>query len=91
MTEEKKLNRKNKFYHNFIELIAVGSITGIFAGAIVTFFNILVHEGEHISRNAYAYVRENPAFIPLLLFALFAGAFLIGVAVNIKLLQDKRP
>ena len=84
LTKGKKPNKKSKFYHNFIELIAVGSITGIFAGAIVTFFNILVHEGEHISRNAYAYVRENPAFIPLLLLALFAGAFLIGVAVNIS-------
>lgn len=84
LTKEKKSNRKSKFYHNFIELIVVGSVTGIFAGAIVTFFNILVHEGEHISRNAYAYVRENPAFIPLLIFALIAGAFLIGVAVNIS-------
>lgn len=82
--KEKKPNKKGKYYRNFIELIAVGSITGIFAGSIVTFFNILVHEGEEISRNAYAYVRANPAFIPLLILALVAGAFLIGVAVNIS-------
>lgn len=84
LTKEKQPNKKGKFYHNFIELIAVGSITGIFAGAIITLFTILVHEGEQISRNVYAYVRENPAFIPLLIFALIAGAFLIGVAVNLS-------
>ncbi len=84
LIKEKKPNKKSKFYHNFIELIAVGGITGIAAGTIVTFFNILVHEGEHISRNAYAYVRANPAFIPLLILALIMGAFLIGVAVNVS-------
>ncbi len=71
-------------YRNFIELVAVGSVTGIFAGAVVTVFNILIHEGEKISRGAYAYVRANPAFIPLLLVALLLGAFLLGVAVNIS-------
>lgn len=82
--KEKKTKKKGKYYRNFIELIIVGSITGIFAGAIVTFFNILAHHGEEISRDVYAYVRANPAFLPLLIFALFSGAFLIGVAVNIS-------
>ncbi len=76
--------KKGSLYRNFVELVAVGSVTGIFAGAVVTVFNILVHEGEHISRNAYAYVRANPAFLPLLLAALVLGAFLLGVAVNIS-------
>ena len=77
-------NRTGKLHRNFIELIIVGSVTGIFAGIIVTFFNILAHEGEIISRNAYEYVRQNPVFIPLLIAALVAGAFLLGVAVNIS-------
>ena len=81
---QKQLNKKGKVHRSFIELIIVGSITGVFAGLIVTVFNILVHHGEEISRDAYAYVRSNPAFIPLLLLALVAGAFLIGVAVNIS-------
>ncbi len=81
---EEKPKKKGKFYRNFIELITVGTVTGVFAGAIVTFFNILVHHGEYISRNAYGYVRENPAFIPLLLLTLIAGAFLLGVAVNVS-------
>ena len=50
---EKKDLKKTNIYRIFIELVAMGSITGVFVGIIATFFNILVHEGEHISRNAY--------------------------------------
>ncbi len=82
---KKQQNKKRgNLYRNFLELVTVGSVTGLFAGAVVTLFNILVHEGEHISRNAYAYVRANPTFIPLLLLALIFGAFLLSVAVNIS-------
>ncbi len=77
-------NKKNNLYKNFIELVAVGSVTGVSAGAIVTFFNVLAHEGEHISRDVYGYIRQNPAFIPLLFLTLAVGAFLIGVFVNIS-------
>ena len=79
-----KKKKTGELYRNFIQLVLVGSITGIFGGAIVTLFNILAHEGEHLSQTAYAYVRSNPAFIPLLFLALIGGAFLIGVAVNIS-------
>ena len=64
---------KRDFYTGFIELILVGGITGIATGAVVTIFNVLMHEGEVISKGVYAYVRANPAFIPLLLLALLAG------------------
>ncbi len=86
MMKQKKTKKKNKgnLYRSFIELVAVGSLTGIFAGAIVTLFNMLVHEGEHISRDIYGYVRANPAFIPVLLLLLAMGAFFIGVLVNIS-------
>ncbi len=80
----KQRNKKGSVYRNFIELIAVGSVTGIFAGIIVSFFTVLVHEGEEISQNAYAYIRQNPAFIPLLLLALSVGAFLVGSAMQIS-------
>ena len=83
-TIEKKDLKKTNIYRIFIELIAVGSLTGVMVGLIVTFFNMLVHEGEHLSRDAYAYVRENPVFIPLLVLALLAGAFVIGVLVNVS-------
>lgn len=81
---QKQKKRKGSLYRNFIELVAVGSVTGIFAGVVVSLFEILVHHGEEISRDAYAYVRANPAFIPLLLLALVLGAFFIGVAVNLS-------
>ncbi len=81
--EKSKKKRRGNRYRNFIELVAVGSLTGVFAGAVVTLFSLLVHEGEKISQNAYAYVRENPAFLPLLLLGLLCGAFLIGVVVNV--------
>ncbi|MBR2622886.1 MAG: ClC family H(+)/Cl(-) exchange transporter [Clostridia bacterium] len=83
-TNERKQLKKTNVYRIFIELVAVGSVTGIVVGAIVTLFNILVHEGESISRDVYAYVRANPAFIPLLVLGLVAGAFAIGVLVNIS-------
>ncbi len=81
VTEKKK---SGNLYRNFIQLLFVGSVTGIFAGAIATLFNIFAHHGEEISRNCYAYIRSNPLFIPVLLFALLGVAFLLGVAVNIS-------
>lgn len=75
---------KKTLTHTFLELVAVGGVTGIAAGAIVTTFNILVHEGEHISRNVYAYVRANPAFLPLLFLALVCTGLMLGVAVNLS-------
>ena len=82
-TKEKDVKKSN-LYHSFLELVAVGSVTGIMTGLIVTAFNVLVHEGEAISRDLYAYVRANPAFIPLLFLALVFGGFLLGVAVNVS-------
>ncbi len=84
MNAKQTNKRRGNRYHNFLQLVLVGSVTGITAGIVVTFFNLLVHEGEEISRNAYAYVRANPVFLPLLLLALVAAAFLIGVAVNLS-------
>ena len=81
---KKQKKQKGHLYRNFIELVAVGSVTGIFAGVVVSLFKILVYEGEEISRGVYAYVRAHPAFIPLLLLALALGAFFIGVAVNLS-------
>lgn len=82
--EKKHNKKKGNLYQSFIELVMVGCVTGVFAGAIVTFFNILAHEGEIISRDVYAYVRANPAFIPLLLLVLALGGFFIGVLANIS-------
>lgn len=79
-----QMKDKKTLTHTFLELVAVGGVTGVVAGTIVTVFNILVHEGEHISRNVYAYVRENPQVLPLLFLALICLGLMLGVAVNIS-------
>jgi H+/Cl- antiporter ClcA len=81
---KKQKQKMGNLYRDFIQLVIVGSITGIFAGIIVTLFNILAHEGEIISRDLYAYVRANPIWIPLLVLALALVAFMLGVAVQIS-------
>ena len=83
-TNERKTLKKTNVYRIFIELVAVGSITGAVVGVIVTFFNLLMYHGEEISRGIYAYARKNPVFIPMLVFALMGGVFIIGVLVNIS-------
>lgn len=79
--EPKKTRNK---YGNAVQLVAVGGITGIFAGAIVTFYNLLAEEGEEISRGVYAYIRANPVFLPLFFLVLSLGAFFLGVIVRIS-------
>ncbi len=82
--ETQQNRKKGNLYRNFLQLVLVGCVTGVFAGAVVTVFSILVHEGERISRDVYAYVRSNPAFLPLLFVALICGAFLVSVAMGLS-------
>ena len=84
MMKEKYKKKSGNVYRNMLQLVAVGCLTGVCAGTLLTFFNILAHKGEEISRDVYAYVRANPAFIPLLLLALLVTAFLLGVALRIS-------
>ena len=90
MEKEKNQTKKDNIvsggmlYRSFIELMLTGCVTGACAGVIVTLFNILVHDGEHISRNLYAYVRENPLLVPLLFIGLFVVAFVLGTAVQLS-------
>ena len=82
--KKEKVVTGGKLYRSFIELMFTGCATGIVAGVVVTLFNILVHEFESISRNIYAYMRENLWFIPLLFVGLFALSIILGVAVYIS-------
>lgn len=76
-----KIKQKQNIYGNALQLILVGSVTGVFAGAVVTLYNLLAKRGEEVSRDLYAFVRANPAFIPLLFIVLGLGAFLLSVVV----------
>lgn len=80
---KEKTRRKNNVYRNAVQLVAVGVVTGIFAGAVVTLYNLAASSGEEISRDIYAYVRQNPVFVPLLFLVLALGAFFLSVAVRL--------
>ncbi|MDE7453065.1 MAG: chloride channel protein [Clostridia bacterium] len=76
--------RKNLrlFADNGINLLLLSILTGLFAGVVITFYNILMSIGETTSEKFYTLFLENPAFVPLLFLALAAGALVIGTAVK---------
>ena len=80
---KKKLEKiKSNAYHYGVQLVAVGALTGLFAGAVVTIYNVLTTKAESFSRGVYELLRENPAFIPLLFVTLFLGAVIVGGIVK---------
>ena len=60
------------------EIVAVGALTGLVVGVIITCFTALCTLAEQFSSGYYGFFRDHPAFIPLLFLALFAGSILIG-------------
>ncbi len=74
-TKFRKLSDKAVY---FGQIIGVGAITGLFAGIVVTLFNVVFEYAEEFSPEYYLFFRENPAFIPLLFVALFLGGIIIG-------------
>ncbi len=74
-TKLQKLSDKAVYY---LRIIGIGAFTGLFAGVVVTLFNVLFEGGEAFSQNYFAFFRNNPAFIPLLFVALFLGGIVIG-------------
>ena len=82
MTKEKFQKNLKVFADNGVNLVLISLLTGLFAGVVVTFYNILAHIGEETSVELYSLLRENPAFIPLLFLGLAAGAIVIGTFVR---------
>lgn len=79
-----RLNKKLNNFLNFgLNFLIVGILTGLFAGTVVTFYNYLAHAFEGYAVDLYALVRDNPAFIPLLLVGLSAGGLVIGTLVKL--------
>ncbi len=76
----KNISNKAAYY---AQIIGVGAFTGVFAGVVVTIFNVLFEGGESFSVSYYAFFRDNPAFIPLLFLALFLGGIVIGGILKI--------
>ena len=80
--KEKVKKYLQAFADNGVNLVLISLLTGIFAGAVVTFYNILMSLGEETSIDLYMLVRENPAFIPLLFAGLAAGSLVIGTVAK---------
>ncbi|MCD8372319.1 MAG: ClC family H(+)/Cl(-) exchange transporter [Clostridia bacterium] len=58
-------------------------LTGLFAGVVVTFYNIFASFGEEYSAQLYTLILQNPWSIPLLFIGLAAGAIVIGSFVKL--------
>jgi H+/Cl- antiporter ClcA len=63
-------------------LIFLSVVTGLFAGTVVTLYNIATSYAEGYARSLYSLILEHPAFIPLLFIGLACGAILIGTLVR---------
>ena len=73
-----RVKHVRKHLGNGFQIVLVGALTGTFAGVVVTLYTVLAAMAEDFSRGYYAFFRAQPAFIPLLLLALFLGAVVIG-------------
>lgn len=63
---------------NGAQIIVVGGLTGLFAGIVVTLYNMLASMTEEFAAGYYGFFRDHPAFIPLLFLALALGSVVIG-------------
>lgn len=82
MNKTKLKKTLRAFADNGVNLILLSILTGLFAGVVVTFYNILASLGEGAAEKLYKLILDNPAFIPVLLLGLFAGGIIIGVMVK---------
>ena len=78
-----KVSLTGSVYKNAVQLILVGSVTGIFAGIVVSLYNICATFVLGGSKTIYDFVRQTPALIPLLVVGLLLGAFIISVAIRL--------
>ena len=82
MINEKIKKNLRLFADNAVNLVLISLLTGIFAGVVVTLYNVLMSIGEQTSTDLYTLVRDNPAFIPLLFAGLAAGSLVIGTVTK---------
>ena len=78
-----KIKNKGSVYFNAVQLIIVGCVTGVFVGVVVTLYNLCAGFAESSAKSIYATIRQNPAFIPLLIIALLMGSFFLSVTIRL--------
>ena len=80
---EKSVKHFRKKAGVLAQIVGVGALTGLVVGIVITCFVKLCSLVEHFSSETfYGFFRDNPAFIPLLFVALFAGSVLIGAGMR---------
>ena len=71
-----RITEKKTFLENILlPCVLFSTLTGIFTGALVFSFNVVSTYVIHQSSELYHWVRENPAYTPLLI----AGVLLLGL------------
>ena len=73
--------RASKVTHKLIPYIVFPMMTGILTGFTIFLFKICSSSVMHFSETVYAFVRENPVYLPLLIL----GAAMIGLIAGIIL------
>ena len=79
------MKHNNVGYRMFLkglQLMAVGICTGLFAGVVVTFYNIAANFITSYSKDLYRGILANPQFIPLLFLVLAISGFAVAVLVH---------
>lgn len=82
MANKKFIKNIRLFLDNGLNIVLLSLLTGLFAGVVITFYNVLASIGENVSVELYTLVKENPAFVPLLFLGLAAGGIVIGTFVK---------
>lgn len=78
-----KLGKKQQvMLDSFINMFVLSVLTGLFAGVVVTLYNICANLGEKYSVQLYTLILENPVYIPLLFLGLAAGGIVVGTVVR---------
>lgn len=79
----------NRLYYHIKNLLlpclVFSTVTGILSAILVTAFKMAVENVIHLSVRLYSTVRENPIWIPLLVF----GAALLGLAASVILSRSR--
>ncbi|MBQ8428236.1 MAG: chloride channel protein, partial [Clostridia bacterium] len=69
-------------YRNALQLVAVGAVTGVVVGLVVTIYNLLFSYSEDFARASYAAIRNNPLWLFVWIVALGIAAFLVCSAMQ---------
>ena len=76
---------KSYFIHTLLPIVVYGCIIGLFTGAVVWAYTVAAEWLSEHTVEIYTFVRENPAFIPLLFLSLGALGFLAWLNVRSRL------